>query len=303
MKLNCGDWIEPKSPVQDHDPLHLTYSPGQTDGPDNERELDQMMNSGRWGTLPARIFNARAEGKALDLGDAADAPRDIEDAYNLQDALSRAWGEPVVGWKIGATAPAVQARFGTDRPFSAPFYRSNTFHSPSKITRSKLQHKKIESEFAFRFMRDLDPKNRNYGRDEIIDAIDALVPAIEIVSPRFVDIPFGNAPLAIADWGVNGAVVLGTPVVQGWDPDQVRSSSVRLAVDGRPVAEGEGSVVLGDPINALIWLVQHLGSRGIAISAGTIVLTGTTTGIFDMETHGRAVADFGEYGTVEVEFD
>ncbi|HRK17376.1 MAG TPA: fumarylacetoacetate hydrolase family protein [Hyphomicrobiaceae bacterium] len=260
------------------------------------------MNSERWGTFPARIFNARTEAKALPLPGAGEGPQTIDDGYAFQKALIEAWGEPISGWKIGATAAPVQARFGTDRPFSGPFYKTNTFRSPARLFRQKLQHTKIESEFAFRFMRRLEPRSKTYQREEVIDAIDALIPAIEVVSPRFLEVPFGNAPLAIADWGVNGAVVLGAPVVDGWDPDTVRDHRVRLVVDGTEVAAGEGRIVLGDPLAALTWLVEHLSGRGIALSPGDVVLTGTTTGIFDMTGREHAVADFGDLGSVEATF-
>ncbi len=75
---------------------------------------------------------------------------------------------------------------------------------------------------------------------------------------------------------------------------------VRLDVDGKTVAEGTGAAVLGDPLVVLDWAVEHLRNRGIAIEAGQIISTGTTTGIVHLEPGQTAIADFGSFGKVSL---
>jgi 2-keto-4-pentenoate hydratase len=250
----------------------------------------------------ARLADARRRTALLsDLGP-AHAPATIAEGYRIQDAFRSSWGDAVVGWKIGATAPAVQAKFGVAEPFAGPVFARDTFTSPGRPASARFPHHCLESEFAFRFGARLAPRAARYSRTEITAAIDALVPAIEIVGPRFDSLLFGKAPTAIADSGVNAGFVLGTPVAE-WRSHDLPGHAVSISVDGVVKGQGSGANVLGDPLIVLDWAVNHLSVRGIAIEAGQFISTGTTTGIAYVAPGATAVADFGTLGTVEVRFE
>lgn len=224
-------------------------------------------------------------------------PASNAEGYRMQDAFRALWGDRVAGWKIGATAKPVQEKFGTDEPFAGPFFARDTFASPALTPWSAYVHRAIESEFAFRFAKPLPASGSPYPRAAILDAIDALVPAIEIVGPRFNDLLFGRCPTAIADCAVNAGFVLSAPVAD-WRRIDLVTHRVRLAVDGKTVAEGTGAAVLGDPLTVLDWAVDHLHRRGIDIEAGQLISTGTTTGIVHLDAGQTAIADFGPLGEV-----
>jgi len=229
------------------------------------------------------------------------APATIADGYAIQDRFRALWGQPVAGWKIGATAAAVQAKFGVSEPFAGPFFAPDVYQSPARPPSARFPHHCLECEFAFRFSRRVAPRATRYVRDEIGQAIDAVVPAFEIVGPRFDSLLFGRAPTAIADCGVNAGIVLGKPFA-GWRDLDLPGHGVRLRVNGEPRAEGSGANVLGDPVAVLEWAVNHLSVRGIAIEPGQHISTGTTTGIAYVAPGDNAVADFGAIGTIEVRF-
>lgn len=243
------------------------------------------------------LAEARRSNRALTALPAPYRPRTNADGYRMQDAFRALWGDRVVGWKIGATAKPVQEKFGTDEPFAGPFFAGTTFASPAQTPWKRYVHRAIESEFAFRFATALPARTTSYGRTEILAAIDALVPAIEIVGPRFNDLLFGRCPTAIADCAVNAGFVLGAPVAK-WRHVDLVTHRVRLAVDGKTVAEGTGAAVLGDPLIVLDWAVNHLNRRGITIEPGQTISTGTTTGIVHLEAGQTAIADFGSLGHV-----
>lgn len=233
-------------------------------------------------------------------------PRDLEpataaDAYAVQDVFRRLWPDAVAGWKAGATNAAVQAKLQLPEPIAGPFYRADTYASPARVEARRFPHLCLESEFAFRFGRRLPARGVGYDKREILAAVDALVPAIELVGPRFDTLLAGRGPTAIADCSLNAGFVLGKPVLD-WQPDSLARHPVILRVNGEERARGDGSQVLGDPLVALAWTVAHLGSRGIDIEPGQILSTGTTTGICYIGTGDEAVADFGSLGHVEVTF-
>jgi len=245
------------------------------------------------------IVRLRQTGERVAALPAALAPPDLEAAYATQDRVRTLLASPVSGWKIGATATPVQAKFAISEPMAGPFFAPETHASPARLPASAFTQRAIESEFAFRFARSLAPRADGYSRDEILAAVDALVPAIEIVSTRFTSLLFDHVTTAVADCVLNAGFVLGAPVVD-WRHLDLAAHPVRLSIDGREVATGSGAAVLGHPFTVLDWAVAHLGRRGIAIEPGQIISTGTTTGIVVMEPGQTARADFGTLGAVEL---
>ncbi|MGH6814365.1 MAG: 2-keto-4-pentenoate hydratase, partial [Hyphomicrobiaceae bacterium] len=203
--------------------------------------------------------------------------------------------------------------FGVGEPFFGPFFPATIHRSPAvasaaaydrRIPEVGQTHRSVclESEFAFRLGKTLPVRALSYSRDEILDAIDALLPAFEIVAPRYHRLPFDSVGETIADCGLNGGMVLGPPTAD-WHKYDLPSHRVRLMFDGEPVAEGTGANVLESPFNVLDWLVNALCRRSIGLEAGQILSTGTTTGIHYVKQGVHAVADFGPLGRVEARFE
>ena len=250
--------------------------------------------------VAAQIVAAREQHKLLQGIDEA-ARLTMEDGYKIQDAFMAAWSKPVAGWKVGATAPKVQEVYGVSEPFYGPFYEPDVYASPALPHAALFGHHCIECEFAFRFARDLPPRESAYAREEILDAVEMLLPAFELISPRFDSLLQDNVGLAAADCGLNGGLVLGEPYASWRDLD-LASHEVALSVGGERIAEGTGANVLGHPVNVLDWLANTLPKRGLGLKAGDVVTTGTCTGFHYIEPGQHAVADYGEIGRIEVTF-
>jgi 2-keto-4-pentenoate hydratase len=248
-----------------------------------------------------RIVEARKSlGVLEDLtGDTAVAT--LEDAYRIQGAVTERWDDEIAGWKVGATAKQVQQLFGVSEPAYGPVFRQSVFQSPARVPARGFHHRMLESEFAFRFGRDLPPRPTPYSRIEIIDAVDALIPAFEIVSPRFNRLTVDKFPQVVADFCANGGAILGAPI-ENWRGIDLPAHAVKLHIGGTLKQEGLGSAVLGDPVNVLEWLVNKFRARGLTLSRGQFVLTGTMTGIHTPEVGQTAIADFGDLEKVEVTF-
>jgi 2-keto-4-pentenoate hydratase len=140
----------------------------------------------------------------------------------------------------------------------------------------------VEAEFAFQMGRDLPPGGARFSREEIIPAIEGVIPAIEIVDSRFESWTTIGAPSLIADNACNAAWVRGA-LRKNWHDLDLATQPVRVIVNGQVVREGSGSAVLGHPLNALEWLANSLALRGIGLRAGQCITTGVTHG----SLHGR----------------
>jgi 2-keto-4-pentenoate hydratase len=247
------------------------------------------------------LLAARTAGSIIPDLAGARQPRSPEDGYRMQAALAGRWDDRVVGWKVGATSKQVQALFGVDGPLYGPVFARTVAQSAARCRVGDFQHRMLESEFAFLFGRDLPARAEPYSRDEILDAVEALIPAIEIISPRFDRLTVDRIPQFIADCGGNGGAVLGTPV-NDWRSLDLPSLPVALRIGGVVKQAGTGAAVLGDPRNVLEWFVETFRAQGRGIAKGIFVMTGTMTGIHSPAPGEQAVADFGALGTVEVVF-
>ena len=251
--------------------------------------------------LAARLWKARLDGTQVTLSDDEHALT-IDDAYELQQRYVHISGERACGWKIGATNQAVQDTLGVDQPFAGPILERFTLPGPVSYRLHKDVSAIVEVEFVFRMASDFTAHG-DVDADALTAAIDAICPAIELAGLRLA--PSESGPSAapfIADAAANIALIYGTPVQQ-WSMSPLAEHPVSLQVNGVPVAEGNGGNVLGSPINALGWLAEFLGHRGLGLSAGDIITTGSATPIQHARAGDTLMAEFGALGSVEVSLE
>ena len=68
------------------------------------------------------------------------------------------------------------------------------------------------------------------------------------------------------------------------------------------MAASNGANVLGNPVNSLAWLANHLSARGYEMKAGQWVTAGAATGPIPAPVGSTMSADFGPLGVVSVRF-
>jgi 2-keto-4-pentenoate hydratase len=228
-------------------------------------------------------------------------PQTSDDAYAIQEGFLRFWGGGVAGWKIGGTSAEARRMLAVDEPFYGPVFSPLIMRSPAEPAAAKFSLRAIECEFAFRLGDDLPARGRPYGKEEVVGAVQALIPAIELIDTRYDSLTDHGGMALIADCGANGGLVLGEELTD-WQRIDLPEHPVTLDVDGERKAEGAGSMVLGSPLEALFWLVTQRVARGAGLRAGEVVTTGTCTGLTLLVPGETAVADFGELGDVQVRF-
>ena len=248
--------------------------------------------------LAENLWRVRTSGGQVPVAAAAELAT-VADAYRVQRMIEARASMRRFGWKVGATSEAAQRSLDSDGPVSAPMHAPSCFESPALVSVFPGQSASVECEFAFRFCRDLPRRPETYGLDEVLEAVCGLLPAIEVVGGRFEDGLSGiGQRRLIADMSAHTAFVHGWEQT-GWRAIDAKSHRVSLYRNGAAVRDGVGSNALGDPLLVLLWIANHLSSRGESIDAGQIVTTGTCTGITPAAHNDRFVADFGTLGLVE----
>lgn len=224
-------------------------------------------------------------------------PRSVEDGFAVQQALTAHAGA-AYGWKIAATSAAGQAHIGVAGPLPGRLFDRFRHDEGDRLPVADNLLRVAEAEFAFVMAGDVEAV---VDRESVLAAVGALHLAIEMPDSRFTAFEQAGAAQLIADDGVAGRFVLGSPVA-GWRELDLAACCTALHVNGALAQTGRGGNVLGDPRDALTWLAGELGRLGSGLRAGDVVTTGTTTTPATIGPGDEVVADFGELGTVRVCF-
>ncbi len=75
-----------------------------------------------------------------------------------------------------------------------------------------------------------------------------------------------------------------------------------LIRNGEKVAEGRSDAVLGNPVTAVAWLAEKVGSFGVALEAGQVILPGSVHRAIDVHPGDAFTADFDGLGSVRLTF-
>jgi 2-keto-4-pentenoate hydratase len=237
------------------------------------------------------LVQARRTSVLLDGLPASCRPADVDEALAIQDATVDALHETVAGWKVGSPLNGKTVR-GT-------IVQSRVIPSGGTIRAALVPLLGVEAEIAFRFDRDLEPRDRPYSYDEIAAAVTAF-PAIEIVDSRFRD--YKSAPLIerIADCVSNGAFVQGAPQPR-WREFDLKKIEARLEIDGDVLVRRAGGHPAGDPLLPAVELVNAMRLHG-GVRAGQVVTTGSYTGLNYAKPGQTISAGFEGFGSAAVHF-
>lgn len=230
--------------------------------------------------------------------------RHWETVMRVMERLNQRLGWPTAGWKIGAAAIEVQRAEGVPGPAPGQLRASAIFASPARVPREAfINYRCSECEFAFRMGANLDPSETPFTEDEVADAVEALLPAIEIGDTVFDDW-YGASGYqgSSMDNGGAAAFVHGAPY-RDWRSLDLPNVRIDLHFNGQFVKSGFGRAAMGNPLTSLTWLANWLRERGKPLRAGEFVSTGTCTGHFFVAPGDRLDVDFGPLGTVVAIYD
>lgn len=207
------------------------------------------------------------------------APRTVDEAYAMQDELHSLMTEvhgPVAGYKIALTTPVMQQMVGFHAPIAGAILARTIHSSPVTLRRTDYVRLGVECEIAVQLGKDLPAAQAPYRRDQVGDAVAAVIPAFELVDDRQADYTqlAAHVLTLIADNAWNAGIVLGSPL-RDWRTIDLADARGVMLINGTMVGEGHGRDVMGNPFEALRWLVNMLAQRGISLTQGMIVMTGS----------------------------
>jgi 2-keto-4-pentenoate hydratase len=193
----------------------------------------------------------------------------IADAYRVQDQVRDELGAKVVGWKLAAPP--------SGDVISAPLFDMGCLACGAVVENAEVLRDGVECELALRIDRSLP--GGGCTREDVMAAVDAVMPAFELLCSRL-PLKFASPrEHIVADGMGQGPVVLGVPC-RDWRTLELDKLRVTLWSDDALVVDKYGGNPFGDPLLAVALLADHLARRRQALAAGTFVLAGSHTGVY-----------------------
>lgn len=220
-----------------------------------------------------RLRHAERTGDFIEPLRRSDEGLSIDEAYaiQLQNIRHRIdTGRRRVGCKVGLTSAAVQKQLGVDQPDFGVLLDDMAYGDGEAIPWDGLSQPKIEAEIAFVIGKDVTAPSP--GHLDLVNAIEYVLPALEIVGSRIRDWDIGIVD-TIADNASSSAFVLGNRPVKLTDVD-LRLCGMVTERRGEIVSLGAGAACMGHPLNALVWLARTMAARGVPLRSGDVVLSG-----------------------------
>ena len=224
----------------------------------------------------------------------------IEDAYAISTEVARrriAAGARLIGHKVGLTSKAMQRSSQIDEPDYGHLLDDMMIADGARIPHENYCRPRVEIELAFVLGKPL--KGPGITLPDVLRATEYVVPAIEIVDARVQD------PRKIfdtvADNGAAAGIVIGGRPVRPMEVD-LRWVAGIMYCNSEIEETGVAAGVLGHPALGVAWLANKLGSHGVTLEPGHLVLAGSFTRVVFAKKGDTLHADFGALGGVAVQF-
>jgi 2-keto-4-pentenoate hydratase len=221
-------------------------------------------------------------------------PLDLEDAWQVQQAVTCSLGQAVGGWKASPPSPGKLVM----APIYQPAISRAAICTVAFPADRDLGSVKVEPELAFVLAKDLPALEQPYTEADIDAAIGAVHAALEICASRYAnhsDLPF---PEMLTDGLVNNGLWLGPELTA---PEAASFELNWQAGDG-PRQTVQARHPNGHPRVPLYWLVNFLRERGLGLKSGQAVITGSYAGVLTVPVDQTVAFDYAGLARFELEF-
>lgn len=238
------------------------------------------------------LIAARQSGRPIPEAARLSLPADGEAADAVQLAVIDHFGG-IGGYKV--------FQVGSDAGKWGAIARSRILTAPATIT-TAVAGLRVEIEIAFRFARDLPPRDAHYySAAEVHAAIGGAFATFEILEARYPWIASPDLLLTRANSMTNWGLATGRERGD-WQALVRENTGFRLDIGGRTVVDQRGGHPSGNPAHPLLWLANALARTNHWIRAGDIVTTGAVGGAHDLSPGETAIGHVEGFESIEITY-
>jgi len=226
--------------------------------------------------------------------------RNVNVATNICREAERQLMWDPIGFKAGATNKNVWKKLKVPKPFFSFLYDERTYKSGSKVPFQK-NLLGAELEVAFKIKNEVFFFKKKITKNNVSKFILGVAPAIEIVGFRQKASTIDCLGRMVSDFGLNVAFVFGK--IKKYTRKKITNIKTTLVNEttGQKY-EGNTSVVLGNPINSLIWLLNEIKKSKMYLSFDFWVTSGSTTQIIPLKKPTNFTGNIKNLGLVKIKF-
>jgi len=262
-------------------------------------ELSQELDA-----ISGRLVAARKNAEAL-AEFPGQLPESLEDAYAVQAASIARWPDEVAGWKVASIPASFRERLAAER-LAGPVFESLIFKIESGASKTMPIYSggfgAVEAEFVLQLATTIEPIERDYSDEELIELVSAVHIGAEIASSPMAMVNELGPCSVVSDFGNNAGILVG-PSVPDWSTLPLESLTAAVEVDGVVVGSANAKAIEGGLLHALRCLISICENRGIVLKKGMYVSSGAVTGVHDVHAESKAKIDFGPFGSINVVFE
>jgi 2-keto-4-pentenoate hydratase len=232
-----------------------------------------------------------------------DLPLDLissdREAYDIQATAQDALGFERKGYALVGTSEESRRTLGLARPIYSDIPASALF-AGTKEFRLPQGTIGVQCELVFTMLRSYPDAGEPINLTTAADAVLNCRPAIGILGRRTRRVFTGDRA-AIADFGLHVATICGDHAGAMTSAD-LAGIDITTFLFKQTVFAGRSASVMGNPLNAVVWLADQLSANGSQLQVNDIVATGSCTTILQVWPGQHLAADFGPLGQVECIF-
>jgi 2-keto-4-pentenoate hydratase len=225
-------------------------------------------------------------------------PLSLEQAYEIQDKAIAAWGQAVIGWKVGRVNSPYSEQLGADR-LAGPIF------AQTKLLNGEVPAMPVfaqgfaagEAEYLLRIGKAPPAGKASFTLEEAADLIGAVHVGVEIASSPLASINELGPVAVVSDFGNNNGLVVGEEVPD-WKQSGFEDWTVKLAIDGREVGRGSASSFPDGAIGSARFLFELMARRGIQLQPGQWISSGAVGGVHAAAVGQLIEAEFGSASMV-----
>lgn len=222
----------------------------------------------------------------------------LEQAYEVQKELIQLRlneGEALIGLKMGFTSEAKMQQMGVHDLIWGRLTSAMLIPNNNTTARNQYIHPRVEPEICFRIAQDI---NRELNETEVIDYVDGIATAIEIIDSRYQNFKF-----SLEDVVADNCSSIGF-VVGDWMPvnKDLNHLNMQLRIDENTVAKGSSNDIMNNPWKSLAAATRLAVQYGEPIKKGMYIMAGAATNAEFIQANQTANASVETLGEVSISF-